>query len=389
MMASSYQRLMRRHYPGDDRKVYCKRCSKKKDKSLCHLCVECVKKREALKVCKKCCRDKDTECRCRQGRNHASRQKFTLAEFNEIINEYALALVQCPECQGDVIDYDFVTGDTICFGCGLVLETQNISDVPDTGDGTLMKIRKSKDYRTLVYVREKLRGLFGTDPPIWSDEWDMIVKYVKHYYGEDYHSHPAIQKLGQRTFAEICRNITCYRDTGELALFESETDRDLRMLLFGEDDTQDDREVYHPLANKKYGERWVQARKRLGLSAPGTMDLDILANICIKIEIYEEAHKKMFRNSVTRKNALNLNYVILQIVRMSSEEEFHYRKRYMKLATGKLKEYNRKWSTIVAELALEYDSYYHKEMNIVLAVDWKYIPMYPQDLWVHPNDKYV
>lgn len=381
---------MKRYYPGEDRKgVYCKRCSKRRDKSMSHLCKECVKKREAMKICKKCCKDKDIECRCRQGRNHKSREKFTLAEFNGMINEYAIFIAQCPECQGDVIDYDYVTGDTVCYGCGLVLETQNISDVPETGDGTLIKIRKSKDYRTLVYVREKLRGLFGTDPPIWLDEWNLIVRYVERYYGPNYRENPAIMAMGQKTFAEICRNVTCYRDNNELALVETDTERDLRMLLFDEKEEEDEREVYHPLANKKYGERWIQARKRLGLSAPGIMDLDILANICIKIEIYEEAHKQLFRNSVTRKNALNLNYVILQIVRMSSEEEFHYRKRYMKLATGKLKEYNRKWSTIVTELALEHNSYFHKEMNVLLEVNWVYIPMYPQDLWVHQSDKYI
>ena len=363
-----------------------------------HLCKECVKKREAMKICKKCCKDKDTECRCRQGRNHASRtQKFTLAEFNEMINEYALSIAQCPECQGDVIDYDYVTGDTVCYGCGLVLETQNISNVPETGDGSPFKIRKSKDYRTLVYVREKLRGLFGTDPPIWLDEWNLIVQYIEHHYGPNYREHPVLENLGQKTFAEICREITCVKLVkmvkgkevvyfGE-QVFETNAERELRALLF--DENYVEVETYRPLANKKYGERWIQARKRLGLSAPGIMDLDILANICIKIEIYEEAHKQLFRNSVTRKNALNLNYVILQIVRMSSEEEFHYRKRYMKLATGKLKEYNRKWSTIVTELALEHNSYFHKEMNVLLEVDWVYIPMYPQDLWVHQSDKYI
>jgi hypothetical protein len=383
-MSNGYLRLMKRHYPGeDDRKVYCKRCSKRKNKSNSDKCNECILKRESLKQCKKCGKDKDLECRCRQGRNHASRQKFTLSELNEFLNEYALSLARCPECQGEVIDYDYVTGDTICYGCGLVLETQPMADVPEVGDGTLIKIRKSKDYCTLVYVREKLRGLFGTDPPIWSDEWEKIVKHIRYYYGEDYHSHPRIASMGQKVFAEICREVACDKVTGELVILGESIPLSL------EEEEGEKPVICYPLANKKYGERWIQARKRLGLSAPGTMDLNILANICIKIEIYELAHKTLFRNRVTKKNALNLNYVILQIIRMSDEEEFNYRKRYMKLATGKLKEYNRKWEVIVTELALNYDCYFHRELNMTLEVQWVYIPMYPADLWIPNSDKYI
>jgi hypothetical protein len=374
-MVNSYERLLKRKHADLERKIRCKRCSKGEKLPGCH---KCKIKKALLETCGRCCKDRLTECRCRQGRNHASREKelerrkLTVDQMNCMLEDYFIRIDRCGNCDGDIIDYDEVTGDTICATCGLVLDTNNIADAVEVGPGTLVKINKSKAYRTVVYVREKLRGLLGTDPPIWFNEWEMIMKHILFEYGDEWFYH--LWSMGQKMFSAICRKVAVDAEGFQVFLAKGEV---------APPGTR------YPLANKKYGERWIQARMRMGYPGTEKMSLCILANICMKIEIYEMVHKDVFRNNVTKKNTLNLNYVLLQIIRMEDEEEFHYWKRYIKLAVSKLEDYNEKWRTILLELAVNYDYYYNKEMDITFQIQWKYIPMYAGDLYIPKHEKFI
>ena len=373
-MVNSYERLLKRKHSEIERKIYCKGCSKKKGDKRDKGCHQCKIRRAMMRSCPRCCKDRLIECRCRQGRNHASREKekMTREQMNYLLKDYFVQIEKCTNCDNDVIDYDEVTGDTICYACGLVLDTNNIADQVMEGDGTMIKINKSKEYRTVVYVREKLRGLLGTDPPIWHNEWEWIETYIKHAYGEEWF--PALWQMGQKWFSSICRNVLI-DEGGNIVLLEE-----------GEIPPEN---CTRPLANKKYGERWIQARARLGFTPTEKMSVFTLANVCMKVEIYAEVHKLKFRNKITKKNTLNLNYVLLQIIRMEEEEEFQYWKRFIKLSSGKLAEYNKKWETILIELATNHDSYFDHEMNVDFQINWVYQPLYPPDLWIPNRDRFV
>ena len=119
-------------------------------------------------------------CRCRQGRNHESRERVALAKLiydNSFANNYIKE--ECWNCNSTDIVFDYGRGDASCSDCGAV-----VADVVVWGDidGYLVR-SKSKPYQTLVYMREKLRGLHGSDPEIWPEEWDSIVLEMQKLHG--------------------------------------------------------------------------------------------------------------------------------------------------------------------------------------------------------------
>jgi hypothetical protein len=198
------------------------------------------------KIFKKCskCFNKATDCGCRQGRNHESRRKGRISSqtmANHLRSGGAIDL-KCPDCEGTEMDLDYTTGDTLCTFCGMVLECGGMLAYGWATFGN----SSSKGYETLVYIREKLRSLHGTDPWIWDSEWDLILCQLreeypgkeKEGYSIDYHRLNSC--LGPKTFGDLCKRVR-----GPLGDY--------------------------PLNKKKYGERWIQARKRLGLRVPEGM----------------------------------------------------------------------------------------------------------------------
>ncbi len=168
-------------------------------------------------------------CRCRQGRSAESRRRVDLQRRIDSWDPRRIREV-CPDpdCpgggKGDVV-FDFRNNETICTVCGTILV-----DVMACGDfdRTLCKV-ESKPYATPVYAREKLRALNKSDPAIYPDEWELIDREARTLYGWDFKDFFE-RKLGQRTFARLCKSV---KNEEGVAI----------------------------LANKKYGERWIQVSK--------------------------------------------------------------------------------------------------------------------------------
>ncbi len=161
-------------------------------------------------------------CRCRQGRNHESREKVALVRMlqdtafaNNHIKE------ECWNCESTDIVFDYGRSEATCSDCGAV-----VADVVVWGDidGALVR-SKSKPYQTLVYMREKLRGLHGSDPEIWPEEWDSIVLRMQEVYGEEHYKSILERTLGPRTFAEICRSVEDERGKQEIVWCRRSTTR--------------------------------------------------------------------------------------------------------------------------------------------------------------------
>lgn len=191
------------------------------------------------KIFKKCkrCGAQATDCGCRQGRNHASRDRATrsLLHLNSHLRNGGHISSYCPDCGRGEVDLDYVSGDTVCVYCGCVVDFGGL-----LGYGwNIYGSSGSKGYETLVYVREKLRSLHGTDPWIWDTHWELILAQIKEEYHteEGYIDYPLLNRiLGPKTFGDICKRV---RDpiSGEFIL-----------------------------EKKKYGERWIQVGIRRGLA---------------------------------------------------------------------------------------------------------------------------
>lgn len=294
------------------------------------------RKKISKKECRKCLLRKNGECRCRQGRNYESRQRGLSSK-----NLYAEGLVRsfrCDGCEATTFDVDYKTADIICTECGMVLDSMGLAELFDT------RVTFSKKYSTRVYWREKLRGFHGTDPIIWKEDWRLIKRCIPFFLDQDQR-----RRMGQATFSRLCRTLT-------------------------------DSEGKHPLANKKYGERYIQARFRLGLEVPAPMSQHLLFMTLIRIEVYEKAHREAFQYKITKKNAINLNYVLLQFILMDSPQEFDSWKRWIKISLGKLDSYNEKWKQMILELATNYDVYLYNEKYYKLP--WTFTRLSISDLYV-------
>lgn len=293
------------------------------------------RKKLKKKRCRKCGEKKNGECRCRQGRNHESRQRAKRSFL--LSNDPSLKNDRCLDCGGYNLDIDYKSSDVICIDCGLVLDSFGFWDHIDS------RISFSKKYQTLVYMREKLRGYHGTDPFIWKDEWRLIKEYIRKNV-----PHYELEKMGQSTFSKICRSIEV--------------------------------EGKYPLATKKYGERYIQARKKLGLSVPEPMSSHLLFMILTRTEIYQRAHREIFQYNITKKNAINLNYVLLQFILLDAPDEFETWKRWIKLSFGKLDHYNKIWKDMIVELGTHYDYFIKDEM--IYTINWAYNRLSVKDLWI-------
>jgi len=267
-------------------------------------------------------------------------------------------LDNCGDCGGPDFDFDFVSGDTICAYCGLISDSCGIFNL----DGGLTVYTNSKKYQTLVYMREKIRGLHGTDPWIWDDEWDLILEYIR-ARGIN------CDRMGQRSFSQICRSVKV-----------------LKVVEVGEEVTTVEE---FPLFYKKYGERWVQARMRLGYKGPTPMSIELLRCICIRTKLYQTAHKEVIAHKITNKNAINLNYVLLQFIRMDSPDEFDEWKKFIKISTCKLAVYNFMWRQIMLKLSLEYCYFWDESQHAYINVEWTYNPLQEHDLYIPPCFTYI
>lgn len=143
-------------------------------------------------------------CRCRQGRNHQSRERVALVKMlydtsfasNHIKEE-------CWNCNSTDIVFDYGRSEASCSDCGAV-----VADVVVWGDidGALVR-SKSKPYQTLVYMREKLRGLHGSDPEIWPEEWDSILLRMQEVYGQETYKSLLEATLGKSGDTTVLRGI--------------------------------------------------------------------------------------------------------------------------------------------------------------------------------------
>lgn len=115
------------------------------------------------------------------------------------------------------------------------------------------------------------------------------------------------------------------------------------------------------------------------------MSIELLRSICLRTKIYQGAHKQYIAYKITNKNALNLNYVLLQFIRIDSPSEFNEWKRYIKISTQKLPIYNEMWKQIMRIMANKFYVYFDENSYCFIKIEWTYIPLEEHDLYVPPS----
>lgn len=266
-------------------------------------------------------------------------------------------LPYCQDCDSYDVDVDYTRGDTICIHCGCVVDCDGLG----LHGWNTVTHSSSKGYQTLVYVREKLRSLHGTDPWIWDSHFDLIKEKMEEVYSfeTEAESWNRLQRsLGPKTFGEICRSVT--NNKGEFFL-----------------------------KNKKYGERWIQARARLGFNVPDPMPEELLRDICIRTYLLQMAHRNHFQNKLTGKNTRNLNFWLCYCIKLFNPDLLKEWKYFIKLSPQKLREYNQTLKEQLVVLGGYYSRWYNKEDQIVEEINWDYVEIFEGDIYVPSHRKYI
>lgn len=254
---------------------------------------------------------------------------------------------RCHSCLSLDVIFCPCEGELVCSNCGLV-QDQIFSDISyETSKPFLGKV--SKKYDRSVHFRERTAAWNNTGPMIPDEDW---MKIEEAFYDLD---HPKKHLLGKKLFNQICNE----------AGFKE----------------------------KKYGERWIQARLRLGLEPPDWQPPEP--------ELIKEMHQrfflvnKAFQNTIhkdtddqgvvpycfKRRNIINLNYIILQLLRLIDEFEFQYWQKYFDLSTkNSLKLFNYYWRVMIEWINENQKNYYDSKNEQIFRFDWTYIKLRKSDL---------
>lgn len=298
-----------------------------------------------------------SEAKRRQGRSFESRKKAekNVAELNlerKKIDAQQERQRYCSECHSnlDVVGLlDATSNEVICSQCGLVVYCSRIYYSSPWDQGQRYQ-KTSVPYQTVNYARERLGQLSNHDPWVWDDEFEKIKDVVG---GLPLQKRLRLGKIG---FGKICRDIG--------------------------------------LGHRKYGERWIQLRIRLGLPMPGYFNLpaEWVDNLSDRIDLLHSCYKKHFANReiegvIFRTNVICLNYVFIQCLRMENKWVGSL-KRYIYISYDrkKLKKYNAQWELIVEKLSSEYTTHItiDKEGTILRRENyaWSYAPLKLCDVYV-------
>lgn len=291
----------------------------------------------------------------RQGRNYASRQRTELVKRLAPLPD----ILSCPDCEEpNAICLDPRTNEFICTLCGLVLEGYGRIEsaiVPTN------QLYTSKGYRTIDYVRERLNQ-FNCGPWIWDDEFFLIEEYALNSMTQQ-----ELSVAGKLTWGRICKSLG--------------------------------------LGYRKYGERWIQIRKRLQLRLGSdvvplpnysNMAPVVINTLAERTSLVSDCYKTFFKGRVIDniafgKNIISTSYIFIQNLRMMGclghwKDYIYISKSRKKLAT-----YNRKWKRMVPVLQKNYSRYIKRTKDgdeiENRSYSWSYQPLLPKH--VNSDVKFV
>lgn len=285
----------------------------------------------------------------RQGRSLEVRKRKELERqgwFQGKKYFYSSNLPQCREC-GDTDSFveDHSSGDLICSSCGVVSEEMG-------GLGFYSKCFSypitSKPYQKVVHFRQRISQLLCRDPEQEYEHLFLLRQYILDNHEQM--GNPTF--YGIKTFSFICRKIGL---------------------------------------NPKIASHWMQIRKRLGITpfcdlpSPSIIHRITMRYICIA-HCFDRTLKRKRgekdQNNLKRNNVINLNYSIIQLIRMESEEEFiRLAKFFPQLISHNQPGLNNKrWEIILKECREKYSYFSDPLRGEPFFFDWPFKPILVEDL---------
>lgn len=263
---------------------------------------------------------------------------------------------RCHSCLSLDVIFCQREGELVCTNCGLV-QNQIFSDCYYENSRPILG-KVSKKYDRSVHFRERTAAWNNTGPLIPEEDW---LKIEEKFYEL---KHPKKHLLGKKLFNQICNE----------AGFKE----------------------------KKYGERWIQARLRLGLEGPDWQPPHpslihelhqrfFLVNKAFQNTIHKNTgNDDVVPYSLKRLNIINLNYIILQLLRLISESQFHYWKRYFELSTkNSLKLFNYYWGIMINWINENQQNYYDSKNEQIFRFHWFFMKLRKSDLINEDDETFI
>lgn len=261
--------------------------------------------------------------------------------------------MECPECKS--VNRIQTREHMICGCCGLVFH-----DLFENEDFYHTKKQRSKPYCFAHHFSERMAAFSMDGPTIpMADGGKVLLEFLHEasmgFDCEYWPRHKDIrqvtneeppEKWGPKTFTNLIK----YYDSIEGTNF----------------------------SKKKYHERWLWIRLQIGLHKDHSPPADLVS--LLKMRYYAVYHSfeflkrtsKAFRSINTRKNIININFIILQLL---YQEDYHLEYgRYFGFIKGQKTNFNmlqNYWRLIKICLLAKYSEFYYPPLGISVKLEWK------------------
>lgn len=291
----------------------------------------------------------------------------------------------CGNCGSTYLEFDPHMGDTSCTECGEVVNHGPfIVNIPDS-DGM---VSRYAGYSRTVYFNEKIAQLCGDGPWIYNEDFELIERAVERIRDE---AGLSLDTLYEIVYPDPVVRVTTHPREKYLALgefFEMFGWTDPIQRYGRSDFTRIAKDV--GLAHKKYGERFMQIRLRLGLEDDlpnGGMSKLFRNQLKYRMFAYEQARKQLEEQLGGPLRNIAVNYLIVQFIIMEDKAAWENRWiRYIHVTSdqSKLDEYNETWAYIIRYLKLKFRNLILEKSERSIRLYWKYKKLTLFDLY-HKN----
>lgn len=315
----------------------------------------------------------------RQGRSRAVRERERIRrekekEFRSGIEDgYGLP---CKGCRKDssLLVYDHQSGDTICSNCGMVLDQNGQGDSNRVGFGFQFRFL-SKPYDRLVHFQQRIAQLTTRDPKLP----DWFIDSLGEFLNEN-------GETIEGEFGNPRSNwgIESWKRIMNHPLFRNYLE------LVG---TKPKRRILpnHP---SKLAIHWLQIRRRLGIE-PWKVEFDFqtLNLLRIRYRLISLSFNETLRKpgpgqsrlpihdqnqSLSRKNILNVNYVLAQLLRIVNPELWRdYAKFIPQLESSTQPEQNNQRWRIIMDWCRDH---FPSQESLPDPLDWPFYPITNSEL---------
>jgi len=280
----------------------------------------------------------------RQGRSRESRDRAKrIKEETKGTGDFEFD--NCADCgKFDFIE-DSTTGDVICSECGLVQSSKGL----EFTENILVRAKnKSKPYQRVVHFRQRYAQLVGKDPWISEELFEEILLKI------DELKIPH-ESFGKKDFSKVLKEL-------------------------GRPET------------KRLSANWIQVRRRMGLESPqDLLEDDLYKRLCSRYQcidvvfqekLWSETGEKGKEDQLERRNIINVNYLMVQMLRLEDEELFKIWGKFFPQLTSKKQPglNNARWKILTDELKGRFKLFSIFRTEERIALNWEFKELTKEDI---------